>query len=620
MKSHLTYIFVTGLLCVFFFEANSQSLVVSDKKWVYLLAVDYPFPEIYSDLCYKIGNDTVVAGKDYKKLLASYGCNEMYSINGYIRETKEGEVYFLNNTILVEEEFLLYDFGMEVGDTVRNGSDNCSYVLDSVNTATDGKRLLYITEIPGHGDIWIENIGSKSGLLKEKLTGGSQIFTCCLLGNEQLYHHPNFEKCYFNASANFNVDAGKDTNYCKGFSATPMKLGTNVKIKNGVAPFTFAWKCKVPKGLNSFFTASDLLNDTTVISPKIEYAPSQRITFFLNVTDSFGNVAKDTINTSFSSCGCVTGYSVVFINNGDSIWLDAGKPYGRYERHYFEPSEGLSNPDSSGTWCKPDKTTSYSIVSVDTFGCICSCEAYEIRVGWDVPGSQFAPVGTEWYYTYRESMASVATGYYHLKSVKDTIIDSKKCKVLHKTLVKSNGKSSFIGSEYLHSDSIGNKVYRYKYDNFYLLYDFDRQKGDTIIVKEPFQDGSYDSIIMVVDSVGSEILNSVLFKFQYLRRINRDLSEMVFNEKVYERIGGLNYFFPINDLDCDGGCPQPLRCYKDGYFYLNLSAQHCNQLITSSNFTANSEFNIYPNPTINEITVSNPFNSKLIKIELKKVK
>ncbi len=420
----------------------------------------------------------------------------------------------------------------------------------------------------------------------------------------------------FSSFSQLTVDAGNDTTYCTGFYTDTMYLGSNLTIINGVAPFTIAWECKVPKGLNSFFTAKDILNDTTARSPIIEYTPAEKITFYINVTDSIGNIAKDSINTGFSSCACLTGYAVIFIDRGDSIWLDAGKPFGRYERRYFEPSYGLSNPDSSGTWCKPDVTTSYSIVSVDTFGCICSCQAYEIRVGWKVPGSQFAPIGAKWYYTYRENMDSNATGYYRMESVKDTIIDSKNCKVLHKTLVNSNGKSSFDGAEYVCLDSTENKIYRYKYNNFYLLYDFGKQKGDTIIVKEPFYDGSYDSITMVIDSIGSEILNSVLYKFQYLKRVNRNSSAMVFNEKVYERIGGQYYFFPINELDCDGGCPQPLRCYMEEFFYLNFSGIQCDKLITSSSYTAKPKIGIYPNPATNKISVINPFGTKLVKIEL----
>ncbi len=188
----------------------------------------------------------------------------------------------------------------------------------------------------------------------------------------------------FSSFGQMTVDAGKDTTYCTDPGTTSIPMGLKVNTKNGVAPYAIAWECKiVPYGILAPLTASDILNDTTLISPTIikgVWLFTDKITFTLLVTDHAGNRVKDSIKVGFSSCSCVLGYQVIELNKGDSVLLGAGTPQGSVGAYFWEPSDGLSNPDSSATWCKPDVTTNYSIVRVDTFGCACSCHAYEIRI------------------------------------------------------------------------------------------------------------------------------------------------------------------------------------------------------------------------------------------------
>jgi hypothetical protein len=161
-------------------------------------------------------------------------------------------------------------------------------------------------------------------------------------------------------------------------------MGIKVNIKNGIEPYSYAWSCEiVPFGIYEKQTASDILNDTTLISPTITKAVwfyTKEIKFKLTVFDKSGLFVLDSVNVRFSTCGCLLGYQVVELNKGDSTLLDAGKPTGKITKLYWEPGYGLTNPDSSATWCKPDSSMNYFIVSIDTFGCSCSCHAYEIRV------------------------------------------------------------------------------------------------------------------------------------------------------------------------------------------------------------------------------------------------
>ena len=93
-------------------DSYNPTLVVPGKTWVFLIAGDYPNPGIYADTRYKIGNDTLVGGTNYKILQMAYGSDKYTQIRGFIRENADGKIYFRNNSIHEEEEFLLYDFGI----------------------------------------------------------------------------------------------------------------------------------------------------------------------------------------------------------------------------------------------------------------------------------------------------------------------------------------------------------------------------------------------------------------------------------------------------------------------------------------------------------------------------
>ena len=196
-------------------------------------------------------------------------------------------------------------------------------------------------------------------------------FWCCLLWS-------------FDSYGQLKLELGNDTTYCSDPNTTAIPMGIKVDIKNGVEPYIYAWECKiVPYGILKPQTASDVLNDSTLLSPTFIngiWLYADKIKFILHVKDHAGNSVKDSVNFRFSSYGCILGYQVIELAKGDSVWLDAGKPSGSVASYYWEPVEGLTTPQNSATWCKPIVTTNYSIVSVDTSGCIISCHAYEIRI------------------------------------------------------------------------------------------------------------------------------------------------------------------------------------------------------------------------------------------------
>lgn len=218
---------------------------------------------------------------------------------------------------------------------------------------------------------------------------------------------------------------------------------------------------------------------------------------------------------------------------------------------------------------------------------------------------KWAPIGAEWYYTYREGASTPSTGYYHLMVSGDTIIESKQCATIFKTLVNSLGEQNFKGKEYIYHDTSANKVFRYVYGDFYLLYDFNKSTGDTLVIKEPYSVSSYDSVTIVVDSVSFEtISDSIKLKSLYTTQLfHLSTRGIKFGGKITEKIGNTYYFFPYNDLDCDGGCPQPLRCYSDSDIHLKNYYWSCDTFYTFSNKIRNLQLQLYPNPVLNVLTI-----------------
>jgi len=185
------------------------------------------------------------------------------------------------------------------------------------------------------------------------------------------------------------VEMGKDTTYCVGLHPDTMYLPQNITINGGIEPYTIAWECKVPKGLYDFHTASYFLNDTTILTPYFTnwLYPGKWIRFTLHITDSENNYVKDSLRIRFSIFGYLPGYSVIEVEKGDSVLFNHSSVGGGIEplRFNWEPTVGLTNPDTLVTWLKTDSLmqwkNEYYIIATDSCGCVSDPSlVYEIRV------------------------------------------------------------------------------------------------------------------------------------------------------------------------------------------------------------------------------------------------
>ena len=340
----------------------------------------------------------------------------------------------------------------------------------------------------------------------------------------------------------------------------------------------------------------------------------------MTVSDHEGNYATDSVVVHFSFYPLTNDYQVVYLNKGDSVLLNGGIAEGETDSIYWQPKEGLSNPDQASTWCKPDTTTDYYFIKVDPFGCACPHLTYVVRVlpeANDKP--EFAPIGAEWYYCDPDRETGNPLSEYEKFVVKrDTTIEGKTCKIIE----------SQHSSEIMYDEN-GKVFYRFGND-FKLIYDFTANVGDTI--KFEFKSHSVNSYIIdttyqvlcVVTKIESEIIDNEKIRKFFTTLIKYDSLNHVLWPKYYnylERIGfEYEFIHKISVPTTDG--PHTLRCYQDSDIqystdWWKLIDKPCDyKFLSITNQISTKELNIFPNPAKNQLSISNPTNIQIKKIEL----
>ncbi len=214
----------------------------------------------------------------------------------------------------------------------------------------------------------------------------------------------------------------------------------------------------------------------------------------------------------------------------------------------------------------------------------------------------WAPAGAKWYYTFSNFWIS---GYISIENTKDTLIydnasgQFRNCQKLDKIFysynhLNGNLDTITIGSEYTWSNQ--DTVFIYRHNQFYVLYDFSAQPGDTWIIPETYNFlDNCDSVGVVnVVAAGDTILNSEVLRYIVVEP--EEQSHWVLFGKIIEKIGPLWYMLPEQACILDYMEGGPLRCYQDsGFQYISGIAPYCDYIVGIKE-PDNNSFMIYPNP------------------------
>ena len=261
----------------------AQSFIDTSKTWHVGQGSGWVPGIIYTE-AFQFKNDSVVNSTSYKVLKRSIDSTlTNWNVVGLFREdTLQKKVFWLINN----QEELLYDFSLNVGDTAKVVSSfgmpypGCSFemIVDSINyldyNGVLRKTFYFNTYYYNSPERWIEGIGNLFGIIENKVMVCTADYVpdlLCYKENGNLkYINPTYNSCYLN-SVNIN-----ENNI--GFNCGP-------NPSNGQLKLTFD---------NALLYSVDIINikGEPIYSFQGEYSSlnielKERGIYFLRVTEGF---------------------------------------------------------------------------------------------------------------------------------------------------------------------------------------------------------------------------------------------------------------------------------------------------------------------------------------------
>ena len=237
------------------------------------------------------------------------------------------------------------------------------------------------------------------------------------------------------------------------------------------------------------------------------------------------------------------------------------------------------------------------------------------------------PENATWTFNDQVLLPFPAHGYTKYTVVKDTVINNTAAKLITISNVRYSGFQRPVGSrDSLFVYELDSRVYLWSGSEFKLMYDFNLNVGDTL-------NNDIDTIFhpycsrfpTIVDSISSIILNGQNLRIQHVSYRVSDsmmvLGEYTVSTQIIERIGIEEQFiFSPTCLVVDEFVYSGLRCYSDDTTFYKSKLWSdwtpevtCDTLIdgrdTDIQKVEEGEFLIFPNPSDDFVTISNPSRS-----------
>ncbi len=187
------------------FTSYSQTFVDTTKRWNVAECSSGPFGVMCLPVSYKLEGDTTIGSNLYKKLYKTSDTTlTSWTLNGAMRDSAQ-MVYYHN----LFGEYLLYNFAANVGDTIKPISfcGNNYLIVDSVDTVIVygqlKRRLIFNFPSCGYVEEWIEDFGSKHGIINELLVNGNLVsdfgedLLCYWQSDTVKWINQVYNNCYF---------------------------------------------------------------------------------------------------------------------------------------------------------------------------------------------------------------------------------------------------------------------------------------------------------------------------------------------------------------------------------------------------------------------------------------
>ena len=582
------------------------------QKWnvVYIGSMNYPndyFTEIQS-----IRDDITLDGVDYK-LVWKEDVYDSKRIAGAVREEDKRVYYRMYWQQSYQNEVLLYDFNLTVGDTVSVGwSDYRLIVLEESQVQVNGtmRRKLGLAMYFDDGttgeieEYWIEGVGSTYGFLNSGYEGWDGAFVHLLCYHENgnlIWDNEEFDDCVMNsdgAPATFAPQGAEW--YFDVFNP----WSTHPEYQR-----FFVEGDTVIQGHQCSIIDQHFL-DTGHDGGEFVYEEDNKVYWFNPTTNAFSTLydfdAEAGESWDYEVGDCT--HQVIVDSVGSTTWL--GHTYRtQWVSYYEDPWVGSSGKGKIIEGVGYEKGLFPSIEVCNGWEVFDASEIEYLRCyvddgemlyhegGYDCEQTTVTPPShPEWYYEILNDDGTIT--YQYMYQAGDTIINDEPTHILVKiNTLYDKGLREEVTHEYVFE--LNGKLYWWnkRTHSFTVLYDYEAEVGDSWDIMV----GIEPPLTMTVDAV-----DYVEYEGRTYRVMHVSDPDDLFSGDIVCGIGHLTSFFPERLMDNgDGVRVEGLRCYwVEDELVFKYGDEDCDAIYEELHgveedgpSTGTETLMVYPNPT-----------------------
>ena len=592
---------------------NYHPVVEDGKQWNVLFSYPWTPPEPqhkYTDI-YKIEGDTLLDGVPYKMMYATRNENLTgWNLWGFIRETEDGQVFSRRPS--TSDEQLLYDFSMEVGDTIcmcDYGYDECCMVvIEKGEIIVNGEpRQQIVLEYPfGNGveEVWIEGIGSLFGIVDSGslfLTGGSTNLLCYYEDGDLIWQNttPGYDECYMVYPT---PPTPPEPHH---FAPLGAEWYFHVWSQGPITEPPFSYIRKTVSGVE------EVQGHTCSVIDLYDYVYEEdNIVYWYNQDNDAFTVLYDFNAEAGESWYCdITGCSfLVTVQSVDSVTWNNRTYRTQYVAGCY--ADNLDNVVFQGRIIDGIGYEKGLFFNWGSCGIICGADYEYMRCYLEdgellyhegdydcdyVPGNQPQQPQFEWYYEIQNEDGSIT--YQYMYQAGDTIVQDEPTHILVKiNTLYDKGLRDEVTHEYVYERD--GKLYWWNktLEEFTVLYDYEAEVGDSWEIKVGTR-----TLDMHVDAV-----EEIEYEGRTYRMLRVSDPEDLFSGNIVCGIGHLTSFFPERLMDKgDGVRVEGMRCYwVEDELVFKYGDEDCDAIYDELHgveedgpSTGSETFAVYPNPT-----------------------
>lgn len=220
----------------------------------------------------------------------------------------------------------------------------------------------------------------------------------------------------------------------------------------------------------------------------------------------------------------------------------------------------------------------------------------------------FPADGANWHYDFSNGADE---GYVNISHIGDTTLQGKYTSIVQKDRHRySHLQDEYyydnLGTDFFHFD--GDRVYVYRHEQFYVLWDFTAVPGDSWLIPGSFDAGCDTTAMVTVVASGDTLIQGQKLRYIELQTDDEVQNHWAYHGIIVERIGPLHdYLFPSPTSHCvvdmfEGGA---LRCYQDDDYPLFETglAPACDFMVGLNEMPDETTFMLAPNPASKRVNI-----------------